>query len=105
MSYASQDYEENCVNNYFLLTFLGSVLGEAVSTGDNLVAFSDNSKEYRGDYSVFVYNDYVAIVDDGSILSADKMYEVIGYCEFHGIEYKMNEFKNLAEKQKKKEYV
>ena len=97
MSYANESYCENNIQNYYLLTFLGSVLGEASSTADNLVCFSDDNVDNQGSYAVFVYTDYVNIVDDESRLSAKNMYQVIGYCQFHGIEYKMNEWKKSEE--------
>ena len=97
MSYADSSYSKDNLNNYYLLTFLGSVLGEASSTGDNLVAFSDESVDNQGSYAVFVYLDYVNIVDDGSCLSAKSMYQIIGYCQFHGIEYKINKWKDAEE--------
>ena len=93
MSHANPIYSENNLNNYFLLTFLGSVLGEAISTADNLVAFSDESVDNQGSWAVFVYTDYVNIVEDVSCLSANNMYQIIGYCEFNEIEYKINECK------------
>ena len=97
MSYANESYSKNSVNNYYLLTFLGSVLGEASSTGDNLVAFSDESVDNQGSYAVFVYKDYVNIVDDGSCLNAKNMYQIIGYCQFHEIEYEINKWKDAEE--------
>jgi hypothetical protein len=97
MSYADSSYSKDNLHNYYLLTFLGSVLGEASSTGDNLVAFSDESVDNQGSYAVFVYLDYVNIVDDGSCLSAKSMYQIIGYCQFHGIEYKINKWKDAEE--------
>ncbi len=62
MSYADPSYSKDNVNNYYLLTILGNVLGEASSTGDNLVAFSDDSVDNQGSYAVFVYKDYVNIL-------------------------------------------
>jgi hypothetical protein len=97
MSYANEGYSKDNLHNYYLLTFLGSVLGEAVCTGDNLVAFNDESAENQSDYAVFVYLDYVNIVDDASILSAKKMYQIIGFCQFHNIEYKINECKQVED--------
>ena len=96
MSYANEGYSKDNLHNYFLLTFLGSVLGEAVCTGDNLVAFNDESIDQSYD-AVFVYLDYVNIVDDASILSAKKMYQIIGFCQFHNIEYKINECKQVED--------
>ena len=96
MSYANESYSKDNLHNYFLLTFLGSVLGEAVCTGDNLVAFNDESIDQSYD-GVFVYLDYVNIVDDASILSAKKMYQIIGFCQFHDIEYKINEWKQVED--------
>ena len=95
--YADPSYSKSNVDNYYLLTFLGSVLGEASSTADNLVAFSDDSVDNQGSYAVFVYKDYVNIVDDGSCLSDKNMYQIIGYCQFHGIEYKINKWKDAKE--------
>tara|TARA_R100001082_G_scaffold103683_1_gene74521 strand:- start:505 stop:807 length:303 start_codon:yes stop_codon:yes gene_type:complete len=97
MSYADSSYSKDNVNNYYLLTFLGSVLGEASSTADNLVAFSDDSVDNQGSYAVFVYKDFVNIVDDESCLSSNNMYQVIGYCKFHSIEYKINYWKQVKE--------
>lgn len=97
MSYANPSYSENNLDNYYLLTFLGSILGEAISTADNLVAFSDESVDNQGSWAVFVYTDYVNIVDDISCLSSKNMYQIIGYCQFHGIEYKINKWKNVEE--------
>ena len=57
------------------------------------MAFSDDSVDNQGSYAVFVYKDYV-IVDDGSCLSDKNMYQIIGYCQFHGIEYKINKWKD-----------
>ena len=48
MSYADPSYSKDNVNNYYLLTFIGSVLGEASSTGSNIVAFSDDSVDNQG---------------------------------------------------------
>ena len=96
MSYANEGYSKDNLHNYFLLTFLGSVLGEAVCTGDNLVAFNDESIGQSYD-AVLVYLDYVNIVDDAEILSAKKMYQIIGFCQFHDIEYKINEWKQVED--------
>jgi len=96
MSYANEGYSKDNLHNYYLLTFLGSVLGEAVCTGDNLVAFNDESIDQSYD-GVFVYLDYVNIVDDAEILSAKKMYQIIGFCQFHDIEYKINEWKQVED--------
>jgi len=97
MGYANPSYTKDNINNYYLLTFLGSVLGEASSTGNNLVAFSDESVDNQGSYAVFVYKDYVNIVDDESCLDDKNMYQVIGYCQFHSIEYKINKWKDAKE--------
>ena len=97
MSYANPSYSKDNLDNYYLLTFLGSILGEAISTSDNLVAFSDESVDNQGSWAVFVYTDYVNIVDDISCLSSKNMHQIIGYCQFHGIEYKINEWKNVEE--------
>lgn len=96
MSYADESYSKDNLHNYYLLTFLGSVLGEAVVAGGNLLAFNDESinESYDG---VLVYSDYVNIVDDAGILSSKKMYQIIGYCQFQGIEYKINKWKDAEE--------
>jgi len=60
------------------------------------VAFNDESIDQSYD-GVFVYLDYVNIVDDASILSAKKMYQIIGFCQFHNIEYKINECKQVED--------
>ena len=96
MCYANEGYSKDNLHNYFLLTFLGSVLGQAVCTADNLVTFNDESIDQSYD-GVFVYLDYVNIVDDAEILSAKKMYQIIGFCQFHNIEYKINECKQVED--------
>lgn len=97
MGYANESYSKDNINNYYLLTFLGSVLGEAMIAESNVIAFADHTKEYDGAYVVYVYEDYVNIVDDGDMLDQNTMYQIIGYCQYQGIEYKMNEWKDAKE--------
>jgi len=97
MGYANEAYCENNIQNYYLLTFLGSVLGEAMIVESNVIAFADHTKEYNEAYVVYVYEDYVNIVDDAEMLDVNTMYQIIGYCQFQGIEYKINEWKDAKE--------
>lgn len=97
MSYANEAYCENNIQNYYLLTFLGSVLGEAMIVESNVIAFADDTKEYSEAYVVYVYEDYVNIVEDAEMLDINTMYQIIGYCQFQGIEYKFNEWKDAKE--------
>lgn len=76
--------EQWVLDNPFLISFLGGLLGECIAsdTDSCLFAYEDN------EYGVIVEKDFVGVADDGSILPATIMYSIIGYCIFHKIPYK-----------------
>jgi hypothetical protein len=90
MSHADSSYCKNNLTNNYLLTFLGSVLGEAIDDSFS-VAFEDtDATDKSGVWPVMVYEEHVYIIDDANALTSEKMYLIIGYCTFHNIEYKIN---------------
>lgn len=91
MSHADSSYSENNLTNYYLLTYLGSVLGEAICSGSDLVGFEDvDAPDKSGVYPVIVETEHVLIVDDANELTPEKMYSIIGFCTFHNIEFIIN---------------
>jgi len=91
MSHADSSYSENNITNYYLLTFLGSVLGEAIDSGNDYVGFEDvDAPDKSGIWPVIVNKKNVSIIDDVSELTPEKMYKIIGYCTFHNIEFIIN---------------
>jgi len=90
MSHADSSYSKNNLTNNYLLTFLGSVLGEAIDDSIS-VAFEDtDAPDKSGVWPVMVYKEHVCIIDDGNALTFEKMYLIIGYCTFHNIDFVIN---------------
>lgn len=91
MSHADSSYSENNLTNYYLLTFLGSVLGEAIDSGNDYIGFEDvDAPDKSGIWPVIVNKENVSIIDDVRELTPEKMYKIIGYCTFHNIEFIIN---------------
>ena len=91
MSHADSSYSENNLTNYYLLTFLGSILGEAKECGSDFIGFEDvDAPDKSGIYPVIVNKENVSILDEYNELTEDKMYKIIGYCTFHNIEFIIN---------------
>jgi len=91
MSHADSSYSENNLTNYYLLTYLGSVLGEALDSGNDYIGFEDvDAPDKSGVWPVVVEKEHVSIMDDGDELTFEKMYKIIGFCTFHNIEFIIN---------------
>jgi hypothetical protein len=91
MSHANSSYTENNLENYYLLSFLGSILGEAKDCGSDYIGFEDvDAPDKSGIWPVIVNKENVSILDEYSELTEDKMYKIIGYCTFHNIEFIIN---------------
>ena len=91
MSHADSSYSNNNLTNYYLITFISSVLGEAIDCSDDYIGFEDvNAPDKSGINPVVIEGFKLSIIDDADELVPEKMYLIIGYCQFHNIDYVIN---------------
>ena len=91
MTHADSSYSSNHLTNYYLITFISSVLGEAIDCSDNYIGFQDEqAPDKSGINPVVIEAHKISIIDDFDSLHIDKMYKIIGYCKFHNIDFVIN---------------
>lgn len=102
MGYADPSYTESNLTNYYLITYVATIMGEADLTSDSHIGFEDKDLDMLADdrvcqCGVMIYEDYVSLIDNAPDLSYEKLIKIIGYCSFNNIEYKINGHKELED--------
>jgi len=91
VSYADSSYSNDNLVNYYLITYISSILGEAIDCSDSYIGFEDvDAPDKSGVSPVIIEADKLSIIDDSTMLVSHKFYKIIGYCNFHRIDYVIN---------------
>jgi len=91
MSHADSSYSNDNLDNYYLITYISSVLGEAIDCSSNYIGFEDvDALDKSGTSPVIIQADSLFIIDDATMLTSEKFYKIVGYCNFNSIDYIIN---------------